>query len=208
IGANTKGEKALTNEPVYQGEPVLAVAAVDELTAAEAIEKIDIEFESLPFAVDPIKSLLPGGSNARLEGNIWGKPKPPVAGEAVHLLLDAAARAASVIDLAVAASRAEERRRDQSVPRRRLRQQGNRHDHRDHPGDAVEKAQCAGDDAHRSGDRALHRRRASRDARTAESRIREGRPRHRARYVRRQRERTVRAGWRHGPVRPHRVSPV
>src|SRR5207244_135585 len=83
IGANTKGEKALTNEPVYQGEPVLAVAAVDELTAAEAIEKIDIEFESLPFAVDPIKSLLPGGSNARLEGNIWGKPKPPVAGQPV-----------------------------------------------------------------------------------------------------------------------------
>src|SRR5215831_19908555 len=42
IAANTKGEKALTNEPVYQGEPVLAVAAVDEATAVEAIEKIDI----------------------------------------------------------------------------------------------------------------------------------------------------------------------
>ncbi len=38
IPANTKGEKALTNEPVYQGEPVLAIAAVDELTAANAIE--------------------------------------------------------------------------------------------------------------------------------------------------------------------------
>ena len=33
-------ERALTNEPVYQGEPVLAVAAVDEWTAAEAIEAI------------------------------------------------------------------------------------------------------------------------------------------------------------------------
>src|ERR1700759_2399594 len=32
IAANTKGEKALTNEPVYLGEPVLAVAAVDERT--------------------------------------------------------------------------------------------------------------------------------------------------------------------------------
>src|SRR6266513_1025890 len=52
IKANTKGEKALTNEPVYQGEPVLAVAAIDELTASEAIEKIDIDFEPLPFAVD------------------------------------------------------------------------------------------------------------------------------------------------------------
>src|SRR5438477_4131382 len=83
IAANTKGEKALSNEPVYQGEPVLAVAAVDELTAAEAIEKIDIEFEPLPFVVDPLVSLRPGGPNARLEGNIWGKPKPPVQGQPV-----------------------------------------------------------------------------------------------------------------------------
>src|SRR6267154_6919372 len=81
IKANTKGEKALTNEPVYQGEPVLAVAAVDELTAVEAIEKIEIDWETLPFVVDPIKSLLPGGANARLEGNIWGKPKPPSPGQ-------------------------------------------------------------------------------------------------------------------------------
>ena len=36
-------------EPVYQGEPILAVAAVDELTAADAIEKIQIDFEPLPF---------------------------------------------------------------------------------------------------------------------------------------------------------------
>src|SRR4026208_922265 len=49
IPANTQGEKALTNEPVYHGEPILAVAAVDELTAANAIEQIDIEFEKLPF---------------------------------------------------------------------------------------------------------------------------------------------------------------
>jgi len=83
IAANTKGEKALTNEPVYQGEPVLAVAAVDELTAVEAIEKIEIEWEKLPFAVDPVKSLLPGGANARLEGNVWGRPKPPVQGQPV-----------------------------------------------------------------------------------------------------------------------------
>src|SRR6202030_4825100 len=33
IRANTKSEKALTNEPLYQGEPVLAVAAVDERAA-------------------------------------------------------------------------------------------------------------------------------------------------------------------------------
>ena len=53
------GERGLTNEPLYEGEPILAVAAVDELTAAEAIEKIQIEFEPLPFVVDPIESLRP-----------------------------------------------------------------------------------------------------------------------------------------------------
>ena len=83
IKANTRGEKALTSEPAYQGEPVLAVAAVDELTAAEAIEKIEIDWEPLPFEVDPVKSLLPGGANARLEGNSWGKPKPPSPGQPV-----------------------------------------------------------------------------------------------------------------------------
>ncbi len=81
IPANTKGERALASEPLYQGEPVLAVAAVDELTAAEAIEKIEIEWEPLPFVVDPLVTLRPGGPNARLEGNIWGRPKPPAQGQ-------------------------------------------------------------------------------------------------------------------------------
>jgi len=76
IQANLKGERALTNEPMYQGEPVLAVAAVDELTAVEAIEKIEIEWERLPFSVDPIESLRPGRPTARVEGNVWVRPAP------------------------------------------------------------------------------------------------------------------------------------
>jgi len=76
IRANPKSEKALTNEPLYQGEPVLAVAAVDELTAVEAIERIEIQWESLPFSVDPVASLLPGAMNARIEGNVWVRPAP------------------------------------------------------------------------------------------------------------------------------------
>src|SRR5450432_2308679 len=58
-------------EPVYQGEPILAVAAVDELTAAEAIERIQIDFERLPFVVDPLDTLRPGGPNPRTDGNVW-----------------------------------------------------------------------------------------------------------------------------------------
>src|SRR5258705_10955696 len=53
IPANTKGEKALSNEPVYQGEPILAVAAVDELTAANAIQVVGIQRGKLPVVVDP-----------------------------------------------------------------------------------------------------------------------------------------------------------
>src|SRR6188508_3882659 len=52
-------ERALTNEPLYAGEPILAVAAVDELTAAEAIERINVDLEPLPFTVDPLDALRP-----------------------------------------------------------------------------------------------------------------------------------------------------
>ncbi|HEX4347118.1 MAG TPA: xanthine dehydrogenase family protein molybdopterin-binding subunit [Vicinamibacterales bacterium] len=76
IKANLKGERALTNEPLYQGEPILALAAVDEQTAMDAIEKIQVEYEALPFAVDPLATLRPGSPSAR-EGNIWGRPAPP-----------------------------------------------------------------------------------------------------------------------------------
>ena len=64
-------ERALTDEPLYQGEPILAIAAVDETTAAAAIELVELDLEPLPFVVDPIASLRPGGANARLEGNAF-----------------------------------------------------------------------------------------------------------------------------------------
>src|SRR5579864_8537417 len=83
ILANPKGFQALTNEPLYQGQPILAVAAIDELTAAEAIEKIKVDLEPLPFVVDPLVSLRPGGPNARTNGNVWVRvpPPPPKPGE-------------------------------------------------------------------------------------------------------------------------------
>ena len=77
IPANPLGERGLTNDPVYQGEPILAVCAVDELTCAEAIEKIRLDIERLPHAVDPLASLRPGGPNARVQGNVWQRPTAP-----------------------------------------------------------------------------------------------------------------------------------
>src|SRR5260221_9448241 len=83
IKANPKSERALKMEPLYQGEPILAVAAVDELTAAEAIEKIQIDFEPLPFAVDPFVTLRPDSPSARTEGNVWARvPIPAPVGQA------------------------------------------------------------------------------------------------------------------------------
>ena len=82
VKASKWGERGLTMEPVYQGEPILAVAAVDELTAAEAIEKIRIDFEPLPFVVDPLDTLRSGGPNPRTDGNIWAT-QPGAQGPAV-----------------------------------------------------------------------------------------------------------------------------
>ncbi|MGC4080866.1 MAG: molybdopterin-dependent oxidoreductase, partial [Vicinamibacterales bacterium] len=68
---------ALTNEPLYEGEPILAVAAVDELTAAEAIERIDLDLELLPFVTDPLESLRPNSPNATTKGNVLAPARGP-----------------------------------------------------------------------------------------------------------------------------------
>jgi CO/xanthine dehydrogenase Mo-binding subunit len=61
----------MAGELMYEGEPVLAVAADSEELAAAAIERIRVTFEPLPFAIDPLESLRPGSSNARTEGNVF-----------------------------------------------------------------------------------------------------------------------------------------
>ncbi len=77
IKASPWSERALTMEPHYQGEPIVAVAATDEAAATAALEAIDITFEPLPFVIDPLDSLRPGGPNARTNGNVWLPPGKP-----------------------------------------------------------------------------------------------------------------------------------
>jgi CO/xanthine dehydrogenase Mo-binding subunit len=62
---------ALTKEPIYEGEPILAVAADSEEIAAAAIEKIHVQYEPLPFVIDPLDALDPNGPNGRVEGNVF-----------------------------------------------------------------------------------------------------------------------------------------
>jgi xanthine dehydrogenase molybdenum-binding subunit len=51
-------DNILTNEPHFVGEPILAVAAIDERTAQNAIEAIELDLEPLPFCTDPLESLM------------------------------------------------------------------------------------------------------------------------------------------------------
>ena len=67
------GNPILTNEPHYVGEPILAVAAVSEQLAHDALERIRVDIEPLPFCVDPLHSLRPGGPNARTDGNAFSR---------------------------------------------------------------------------------------------------------------------------------------
>ena len=39
----------LTNNPVFVGDPILAIAAINDTIATNALEKVKIEYEPLPF---------------------------------------------------------------------------------------------------------------------------------------------------------------
>ena len=73
-------QHALTNEPLYVGDPILAVAAENETAAADAIDKIVLDLEPLPYTVDPLETLYPGGPNARdFNTTVGGFGQPPQA---------------------------------------------------------------------------------------------------------------------------------
>ncbi len=77
----TPEQTILTNEPLFVGDPILAVAAESETIAQDAIDKIKIDLEPLDFVVDPLVSLYPGGPNALSGGNSvtinFGQQIPP-----------------------------------------------------------------------------------------------------------------------------------
>jgi CO/xanthine dehydrogenase Mo-binding subunit len=67
-------EYSLTKEPVYEGEPILAIAADSEELASEAIDRIVVNFEPLPHVIDPLEGLRPGSPNGREQGNVFVGP--------------------------------------------------------------------------------------------------------------------------------------
>ena len=53
---------------VFAGQPVAAVAADEPSIAEEALDLIEVEYEVLPAAVDPIKSMSPSAPRVADEG--------------------------------------------------------------------------------------------------------------------------------------------
>ena len=67
----TKHRRFLFDNPVkFVGAPVAAVAAVDRHTAEEAIQLIEVEYEPLPFVLEPEEALAPGAPKVWPEGNL------------------------------------------------------------------------------------------------------------------------------------------
>ncbi|RKY84067.1 xanthine dehydrogenase family protein molybdopterin-binding subunit [candidate division KSB1 bacterium] len=59
----------------YEGEEIAAVAAVDENTALDALDLIKVEYEELPFVVDPEEAMKPNAPKIHPQGNIVrGRP--------------------------------------------------------------------------------------------------------------------------------------
>ena len=58
----------------YAGDEILAVAAVDEETAENALDLIDVEYEILPFVLDAEEAVKPGAPKIYPEGNAVQDP--------------------------------------------------------------------------------------------------------------------------------------
>ena len=71
--AQRPGVPALTNELTYVGQPILALVAISEQIAENALERIKLDIERRPFVVDPLVSLTAGGPDAYPEGNVMAR---------------------------------------------------------------------------------------------------------------------------------------
>ncbi len=67
------GFPILSNEPTWYGAPIVAVAAETEQAAADAVARVRVDMELLPFVVDPLESLKPGSADALTGGNVAGR---------------------------------------------------------------------------------------------------------------------------------------
>lgn len=78
VSKNPAIQPTLTNEPRFVGQAILAVTAESETIAQEAIDRIKLDLEPLPYTLDPLESLYPGGPDASESYNVvksaFGRP--------------------------------------------------------------------------------------------------------------------------------------
>ncbi|HEY4362412.1 MAG TPA: xanthine dehydrogenase family protein molybdopterin-binding subunit [Bryobacteraceae bacterium] len=68
---DTRTKRLLFNNPVrFAGDAVAAVAAVNRHVAEEATRLIEVEYETLPFVLDPEEALKPGAPEIQPGGNL------------------------------------------------------------------------------------------------------------------------------------------
>jgi xanthine dehydrogenase molybdopterin-binding subunit B len=62
----------LAQEAALVGDPIVAVAAIDETTAEDALALVDVQYEQLPFVIDPREAAKSGAPKAisTLDNNI------------------------------------------------------------------------------------------------------------------------------------------
>ena len=66
-----RNKRYLFNNPVrFAGDAVAAVAAIDRHTAEQATRLIEVDFETLPFVLDPEDALQPGAPEIQPGGNL------------------------------------------------------------------------------------------------------------------------------------------
>ena len=58
------------DDVTYVGQPIVAVAAISDDIAENALDRIRVEYERRPFVTDPLASLVEGGPNAYPDGNV------------------------------------------------------------------------------------------------------------------------------------------
>jgi xanthine dehydrogenase molybdenum-binding subunit len=79
-----KDKPIMRDEVCYVGEPVVAVAATSLEIAEEAVERIHVEYEDLPYVLDPLEAMKPDAPKVRRDLRVnlagaWGaKPGEPI----------------------------------------------------------------------------------------------------------------------------------
>ena len=64
------------DDVTYIGQPILAVAAISDEIAENALQRIRVDFERRPFVTDPLQSLAEGGPDAYPDGNVLRQAAP------------------------------------------------------------------------------------------------------------------------------------